>query len=338
MKIDQLGRVALVAACSAALVACGGGGGGSSGGDVPPQTSMLSISASNYQAVSQAAVSSALFLGDAGGLLTAAEAQASPRVLRQAVSSARRGLATLSAGGRPVLLTGAEVRDTVSCTQGGSMLVVVNDANNNGNLDAGDSVTMDMQACREEGALLQGRLVLSVQSITGIYDSNNFSATMTMTMTGFGVSTGSDSAQGDGSLSLTLSQTPAGVGELTLSTPRLVMSGRVANQSYSTTITDTRLTLRDELVAGVSRTSISYTSVLASSQFGGQTVSITTPQAFVANGNEAYPSSGQLLVRCQGNSAVRITALNASQVRLELDAGGDGTYETQVTKSWVELQ
>lgn len=336
MKMEQLGLRALVAACAWGLAACGGGGGSSSAEDTPLPSGLLSVSADNYQAVAQSAVSSALFLGDAGELVSGADAAPSPRLLRQAVQRARQGLS--AASGRPALLTGVEVRDTLPCTQGGSIAMTLNDANNNGNIDAGDSLTLDMQACREEGALLQGRLVLAMQTLTGVFDSNNFSATLTMTMTGFSVSTGNDAAQGDGALSLSISQTPAGVGELTLSTPRLVMSGRVAGQNYATTITDTRLTLRDETVGGTPRSSISYASTLASSQFGNRQVVITTPQAFVIVGSDSYPSSGQLLARGQGNSAVRITALNATQVRLELDAGGDGSYETQVTKAWVELQ
>jgi hypothetical protein len=336
MQTHRSGRVAVVLACALSLAACGGGGGSSGGTDTPPASTLLGISASNYQAVSQAAVSSALFLGDSSGLVTGAEASTDARLLRHAVNTARRGFGLAS--DRPVLVTGVEVRDTIACAQGGSIAVTVNDANNNSNFDAGDSITMDLQSCREEGALMQGRLAISVQAVTGVFDSNNYSATMTMTMTAFNVTTGSDSAQGDGALSMTLSQSPSGVADMTLSTARLTLSGRVGGQSFTTTLTDTRLTLRDETLGGTLRTSISYSSTLDSSQFGNKQVTITTPQALVATAGNAYPSSGQLLVRGHANSAVRITAINATQARLELDAEGDGNYETQVTKTWAELQ
>lgn len=337
MRIQRIGRPAVVAACALTLVACGGGGGSSSVGETPlQQQTMLSISASNYQAVGQAVVSSALFLGESGSLATGAETSADPRVLRHAVSTAKRAFGLAS--DRPALVTGVEVRDTVACGQGGSIAMTLVDANNNGNFDAGDSITMDLQSCKEEGAVMQGRLALSVQAVTGVFDSNNYSATMTMTMTAFNVTTGSDSAQGDGALSMTMTQSPSGVYDLTLSTARLVLSGRVGGQSFTTTLTDTRLLVRDETVGSSWRSSITYTSTLDSSQFGNKQVTITTPQALVITGSNAYPSSGQLLVRGHANSAVRITALNASQARLELDAEGDGNYETQVTKTWAELQ
>ncbi|MDR7332402.1 hypothetical protein [Roseateles asaccharophilus] len=337
MRIQRIGRPAVVAACALTLAACGGGGDSSSGGEPPlQQQTMLGISASNYQAVGQAVVSSALFLGDSGGLVSGAETSTDARVLRHAVNTAKRGFER--GGNRPVLVTGVEIRDTVACAQGGSIAVTVNDANNNGSFDAGDSITMDLLSCKEEGAVSQGRLAISVQAITGVFDSNNYSATMTMTMTAFNVTTGSDSAQGDGALSMTMSQSPSGVGELTLSTARFAFSGRVGGQNFTTTLTDTRLVVRDETVGSAWRSSITYTSTLDSSQFGNKQVTITTPQALVITAGNVYPSSGQLLARGHANSAVRITALNATQARLELDAEGDGSYETQVTKTWAELQ
>lgn len=338
MSCNRTVRSAVSLACVAALVGCGGGGGGadSSPQSTPAESPLLGISASNYQAVGQAAVSSALYLGNTGSVVTGAEAGSDPRLLRQAVDAARRALAAVN--GKPAVVTGAEVRETVPCSQGGSLAVAFNDGNNNGNPDVGDTITLDAQACKEDGALLQGRIALSLQALTGVYDSSNFSATLTMTLTAFSAASGTDSVQGDGNLSLAISQTPAGVGELTLSTSRLVLSGRVAGQNFSTTLVDNKLTLRSETVGGVPRATVTYASSLTSTNFGNKQVNITTVQPLVVTGTNLYPSSGQLLVRGNANSAVRITAVNATQARLELDAEGDGTYETQVLKTWAELQ
>lgn len=341
MSKNRVGRSAWVLACVSmvsVLSACGGGGGGGSSptDPGPPAPAMLGINASNYQAVGQATVSSALFLGDTGGVLTGAQSSADPRLVRHVVDVARLALGSVS--DRPVLLGGAEVRDTVACSQGGSLAVTTNDANNNGKLDTGDSLTLDAQGCKEDGAVMQGRISLAVQGLTGVYDSNNFSATMSMTLNSFSVVTGSNTAQGDGVLTLSISQTPAGVGEVTLATPRLLLSGRVAGQTVSMTLADTRLSVRTDSLNGVARTTTTYASTLTSSLFESKQVTISTPLALVTTGRDVYPSSGQLLVRGDGGSTLRITALNATQVRLEADAGGDGTYETSVIKTWAELQ
>lgn len=184
---------------------------------------------------------------------------------------------------------------------------------------------------------MQGRIALSVQALSGVYDSSNYSATLAMTLTAFSVTTGSDMAQGDGTVTLTVSQA-ATVGEVTLATSRLALSGRTGGQNFSTTLTDTKLTLRIETVNGSLRTSIRYNSSLASSSFNNKQVLITTPEALVITGSDSYPSSGYLLVQGDANSTLRVTAVNRTQARLELDAQGDGTYETQVLKAWTELE
>jgi hypothetical protein len=328
MSIQRSGLSA-AAACALALSACGGGGGDNTQTVPPPaESTMLSLSASNYQAVAQSAVSSALFLGGASSV-----AGGDARLMAMAAGTSRRAL---SAGRLQKPL--AEIRDTLPCSQGGSLVLSANDANNNGNFDVGDSFMLDAQACREGDAVLQGRIGLSVQALTGVYDSSNFSATLAMTLTGFSAATGNDLIQGDGTLTLAISQTPNGVGEVVLSTPRLTLGGRVDGQAFSTTLVDTRLSLRSEMVAGSARTSISYASQISGSQFGNKQVTVTTPQALVITGSSDYPGSGQMLVRGQANSVLRITALNATQARLELDAEGDGTYETQAVKTWAELE
>lgn len=325
----------VVGACAVALSGCGGGG-GSGPTPVPPASTLLAIDGTNYQAVGQATVSTAMYLGDTGGMLTGAQSSSDPKLLNHAVSVARRALA--SASSRPVVLGGAEVRDTVACSQGGSLAITTNDANNNGKFDVGDSLTLDAQSCKEDGSVMQGRMALSVQTLTGVYDSNNFNATLSMTLTAFSVTTGASTAQGDGTLTLSISETPAGGGEVTLATSRLVLGGRVAGQNISATLTDTRLSVRVETINGAVRTTTTYGGSLASSLFGNKQVTISTPQPLVSTGADLYPSSGQLLVRGDAGSVLRITAVNAAQVRLEVDAGGDGTYETSVLKTWAELQ
>lgn len=335
MSRNRRGLTAAILVSLFGLSACGGGGGSGGAPNNPAESTMLGISASNYQAVGQSAVSSALFLNDTGGVVTAAESGGDPRLLRHAVDTARRAMGVASR--RQALLSGVEVRDTVPCSQGGSLAVSINDSNNNGSFDLGDSLTLDAQSCKEDGDVLQGRIAMSVQALTGVYDSSNYSATLAMTLTAFSVTTGSDMAQGDGTITLTIGQTPT-AGEVTLATSRLVLSGRAGGQNFSTTLTDTRLTLRIETVNGSPRTSISYNSSLASSSFDNKQVLITTPQPLVITGSDSYPSSGYLLVQGQANSSLRVTAVNRSQARLELDAQGDGVYETQLLKTWAELQ
>lgn len=332
MTIHRTGLSATTVACALALSACGGGGGGSPMTPPPAESTMLGLSASNYQAVAQSAVSSALYLGGTSSL-----AGGDARLMSMAAATSRRALSAerLQSGhARPL----ATLNETVLCSQGGSLAISFNDANNNANFDNGDGLTIDAQACKEDGTVMQGRMGLSLQALTGVYGSNTFNATLTISLTGFSTTSGNDVLQGDGTLTMTIRQTGSGLGEVVLATPRLALNGRIGGANFSTTLTDTQMSLRSDTVGGASHTSVAYNSGISSSQFGNKQVTVTTPQPLVISGDNSYPGSGQMMVRGNANSVVRITALNATQARVELDAEGDGTYETQVVKTWAELE
>ena len=54
-------------------------------------------------------------------------------------------------------------------------------------------------------------------------------------------------------------------------------------------------------------------------------------------GGSTYPSSGVAVVAGSGGGSVRITALSATEVKFELDANGDGVFETSTTRKWTEV-
>lgn len=331
MSTQRIFLSATALAGSLGLASCGGGGSatGTPGLPVPPDSHLLGVTANNYVAVGQAAVSSAFYLNDAGAMLGGSGGNS--RLLHQAVGVTRRALDATGAAR-------AELRETLSCSQGGTLTLSITDANNNAQVDVGDAITLDAQSCKEDGSVMQGRISLALQTLTGSFGSNSYSATLAMTLTGFSSSRGDDTMQGDGTLNLTVSQTLLGVTELTVSTPRLVLGGRYAGQAFSTTLTDSKLTVRIEPLGGGHRSSLAYSGSLASNQFADKQVQITTPQPMLTSGNEAFPSSGQMLVKGSGNSALRITPASATHARLELDAQGDGVYETQILKTWAELE
>lgn len=323
-----LSRAGLVAAVAFGVAACGGGGSSSPVTPDSPDQNVLGLSASNYQAVGQASMSSAFYLGNASGLVSGS---ASGRV------GGAGALRHAQVAGRPQAL--AVVGPiAVPCDQGGSLSVTFSDLNNNGEFEVGDSLSLDAAACKLDGAVTQGRVDLSLQSLTGVYGSRSFSAGLTLKLTAFGVSQGSNSLLGDGSLTASFSQTVAGTSEFGLTVPRLSLTGRVAGQSFSTTLTDVQLSLKEDTVNGSARTRFTYGGTLLSSVFDNKQVQVSTPQELVIQGTDDYPSSGVLLVRGKGNSTLRITAVNAVQARLELDAEGDGVFETSVLKNWADLR
>ena len=60
---------------------------------------------------------------------------------------------------------------------------------------------------------------------------------------------------------------------------------------------------------------------------------MTTVAEITKNDADAYPSAGAVQVKGM-NSTLRVTALSAEQVRLDLDADGNGAFERTETVTW----
>lgn len=330
MVVPRNHRLAAVLALAGLLVltGCGGGGEARESVGMPPMAPLdLDLSDTNFQAAGQASVSNALALTGAG-------VATPPGLLRQVVELTRRAL---RAPGSPLaLLLGVELRQTLPCSEGGSAVLSVADTNGNGRFDIGDKLSLEAQSCKEDGTVLHGGISFAVQALNGVYDSSSYGATLAVSLSAFSATRGDDTVRGDGTLVLGVSQTPAGVGELSLSADFMMFTGRLAGKPFTTTLSAVRLTLRTDTFNGNGRTSISYEGQIYGDSLGRRVI-VTTPEPLVIAASERYPGSGRLMVRGNAGSAMRITAVSATQALLELDAQGDGRYEAQVLKPWAAL-
>ena len=66
-------------------------------------------------------------------------------------------------------------------------------------------------------------------------------------------------------------------------------------------------------------------------------VDVTTPVSVVQRYADDYPSAGTMRFVGASGSALKLDALSATQVRLSVDANGDGSYETERTLLWADL-
>lgn len=330
----HLARAIAASICAAGLAACGGGGGGGSGGS--GETTTLGITGNNQEVVARTALSSAYFLDITSGGLVGAEVSANPQLLKLIVDAVREGMK--HAGNQQTLLTGAAVTSSVTCTSGGNYDITVDDKTGNGTVDTGDSFAFDYKSCKSSSGLVTfGRIAVAVESMTGDYFGTSYSTTLSITTSGYGtLLSNGQSLQGEGNFKLSFSLTPAGVGDMTLVVDRFTVTANSASVHNSVTLTDGRLTQHAETVAGHYQMSNSFSGKVASTELGNQQVVVSTPQPLLNVDYEAFYSSGQVLVRGAG-SALRITAVDRYQVRLELDANADGTYESQQLKYWIDL-
>lgn len=315
----------LALAALAALTACGGGG-GSSGAPVSPNPPAAPVlTAANHEAVakdSYRALGFAMDMGDmassGGGGLRAAGPQ-------------RRSLGALQ---RPL----AEHSETLSCPDGGTLKVVLNDVNNNQRVDAGDGIRMEAQACRSQDETAQGGISLTVAELQGTPGRVGYLMRMDLQSQAFTISrSNGDRSTADGRLGMVLSEPATGLEQITLSSSRFELNGLLAGQNFREALIDLQVQARTETLLRPARTQLSLRGSYESSRLGTERLRFETGPDFVRTSDQAYPASGQLLLRDARGAQLRLVALNAQQVRVEFDANGDGAFELSQTRNWRDF-
>ena len=135
--------------------------------------------------------------------------------------------------------------------------------------------------------------------------------------------------------SFNLSQLTVGtVTTTTISGPAIAITQGLDNQQLVS------FTLVSSVDSSTGTSTDSVTLHLESSDIGGS-VNITTLTPFQTAAGKTFPKAGAILVSGMG-SALKVTVLGdesapAPQVRIEVDANGDGLFETVLTKNWSDL-
>lgn len=320
------------------LAACGGGGGdGGTASTVATPTAVLNSSNQNLAAQDTSSASFMPLLGaqtltgaqttDESVLFDIARAQMDKLPIYMANAQANN------------TLTGVIHSQSVACSNGGTLTVSANDADNNSAASAGDTLTISSNGCVEAVGTLSGSIDFVINSASGTFGSTNYSAGMTMAFSNFSVASSQFSAQVSGNLTFSVTANGVNTISATVSTPSLAVSGTYAGVTRTRSLTNYSATFaRTPSPTYTYTTSYTLSGLLASSSFSSQAISFATPTPMVTRYTDDYPSSGVLLITGASNSKIRLTALSNTQVSEELDANGDGTYESNTTVNWNTLK
>jgi hypothetical protein len=342
----------LLAVTAAALVACGGGGGSST-----PFVTLMSITPANQEAVSHAAAAGAMSLG-ATGAVPLSPQSVSAGDTRTILSAGLVGRGTWTAHVIAALTHGLGARSSVlradmkrpladidlgteSCPSGGTISIMLHDNDNNGDASVGDTVDFVFNACRDtpdetiDGSLFGTVLAFNSDgtALTGDFEFKQLSA-----------ATSTHSIKVDGTVRLVYS-TPSvtsSIENLDL-TARGPVTGTVSTHlPYNDTVTLKdgwhEVSRYDGSVAPVvgnveyGQSTLSVSGYMSSATAGG-TFKVSTATDIVSYGEDTYPRQGALLIEGE-QSALRLTALSPSSVQIELDANGDGSWESKTTQDW----
>ena len=344
------------AACATALLAalgvagCGGGGGG---GEAPPPPTQVTITAANQEIV--ATTTANVFVGFGGSTAVIAAKDGSPDLKPQAAGvqsagallagSAKRALLTAAgkAGGPRVLQATSSA--TQNCPTSGTVTATVDDNDNNGMLSAGDRVTLVYAQCRDGANVLNGSVSMSFTRVIDSPTMAELSAGMTFgTLT---TSSGDYSSSMNGTVSIAMTMTSTVVTAIiTVESGGLTSVVSSVAPAYSETLTmaaglifreidDATLGLPGSVNPGMASMWVDGT--VSSSRLGGESITIATVTPMQAYFVNAYPHAGQTVVSGASGTKLRMTAIDSMSVRLELDANGDGTYETTTIKPWSDI-
>ncbi|MCB1955379.1 MAG: hypothetical protein KDG55_06870 [Rhodocyclaceae bacterium] len=334
MRISTLKPAPLL--LTLALAACGGGGGGSdsSGGSTSPSAAPVDLTAANMETAGSTSVTAADVgsapPADIGDFLTGAQAAArgpAGSAIQRVLEASLQAFVGASADDAA---SGITLTRTEACSQSGNVALTIED-NNNGQIDAGDALTAQFNACDNGEGVIDGRLSLDLTSLSGDFSPNG-SASGNARLTELKITSEGASVTATGAMGISLQQDASS----------LVIEYRSTNVRYTLAgpLRQGTLTVVDG-VSTVSQTPTGTATTLTQSisadfpRFSGAIDIATTTPIVTATGGEIQ--SGGLAVS-GSNGRLTLSFLGGGQVQLELDANDDGTAEVSRSAVLAELE
>jgi hypothetical protein len=326
---------ASIALTTFALAACGGGGGSSA---TTTPTLQSSITSSNMQDVGAQGYAATTDLNaqvgtSASSFVTGVSVDtASSGVLGVTLQEVYRAIDARAADNQVV---GVAISQTVQCTSGGSMQISGNVASSN-TISAGDSLSITTTNCVERGITLNGAFSVTFKSITGIPgESSSWNGTIGITYTNFSIAQPGDTASFTGDVTLAVNQTSLGTAGFTATANSFTTN--TTHNGTSASMTVTNLNYGGSLASGLYTYHTNYTMSGNLGKLGNSTFTVKTLADF-KQGSTGFPSQGAIKVTATDNSSLTLTAIDSTNVRLDLDKNGDGVTDETTTTTWTSLQ
>jgi hypothetical protein len=358
MKIIR--TAAPVGALIAALLVagCGGSAGGSS--DSTSARASAAVTAANQDAVASAALNAALggssttFAVPLGTVDRAAAASAGGvttgrglkiRLIELAIGSTfaplqEAGAIKTAMAARPqAVLTRSQ-----ACAAGGSITVTLNDVDNSQAASAGDSASVAFNQCRPSATeLVNGAVNFTYTTLSVTTARTDVAAALSFT--GLSAQSPGETYSIDGAVTLSASrQGSVTTAQLVVAAGGLALAATTPTHSESLTLGGAltlAVTVDDAAVppsgGAAGLTTVQISGAVSSNRLAGGTIVISTPVPLKAYESDPYPREGQIVVTGAANSKLRLTAVSTAVLRIELDANGDGTFESSVDRPWGDV-
>ncbi|RMH13304.1 MAG: hypothetical protein D6698_14180, partial [Gammaproteobacteria bacterium] len=315
------------------LTACGGGGGENAAVTIP--TTPIAINSANAQQVSSSALGAGTSVTSTGnnvnGIVTAVQTSTTASRKQESAAQAILGMIKMAPKrlGTSQTAPGVVVSRSSNCTDGGTISGSFNDADNNGSLSTGDTLSITARNCNEAGTIMNGSISVS-QVTTSAPTTIPFVTAFTFRAGNFSVR---DAATGDiltmnGTMSLKETN-PGIVITLQIDAPSL----NVNDNGDAILLENFTATFTDDISSGAYTVKLS--GKISSTALGGS-VTIDINPALEGTGNND-PFAGEALITGANGASIRIIALDAVNVRMQIDLDGDGVVDETRDVTWAQL-
>jgi hypothetical protein len=313
------------------LSACGGGGGDTA--DAPAPQTNSAITADNATKAAVNAYTAASFVGTSpetvNSMLTGVSINTGgASVLKSTLALVKRAYAN-----RPLnLMMG--ISSTNNCSGGGTVSIsgsVLNEAT----ASNGDVLTITSNNCIESGDTTNGSINVTFSGISGTpFSTGAWTATMTIRFTGLENISAGETTGVSGDMKIVANQASSTNVSFAVSGTSLQLSRTVSGARLNQ-LTMSAYVAIENMSGNTFSDSANFTLSGTSDALGAFTYAVRSVQPFVSIGS-AMPASGSSIVSGAASS-VTITAVDASKVRLDYSAMGDGAITQSTTLDWTSF-
>jgi hypothetical protein len=322
---------------AAFLAGCGGGGGGDS---ATPAAAPIAITSSNAPDVAANAVSASNGISQSGdvssrliptGVTVNSSTAASPSLVNASLQQIYKVLENQPASN---LVAGVTATQTFACTSG--TITGTATVTNQSVISNGDSVALTANNCFDGTSTMNGSFSVSFSNLSGTPGTNNaWSGTLAMIFKNLKITTGSEAEQVNGDMKVSITQRAHldADASITGNSLQLILSRNGA------TVVDRTLSAyayNGTVKANLETYTDNFTVSGNLKNAGTGSLTVTTTTAFQQLSG-AYPHLGALKVVGAGNTSLILTALDNTNVRLDIDKTGDGVTDEIVTTTWAAL-
>ncbi|MEZ2354794.1 hypothetical protein [Caballeronia sp. RCC_10] len=320
------------------LAACGGGGGANtsaSNASAAPVGVITATNATETVAYAYSGVSDLGAQSQAGASLATGVSVDTPTesVLTASLAQLYKGVAVKPASN---LATGVTASSSGACSGGGSISVTATEAVQ-GVISNGDSMSISANNCSENGEVINGQLAFTFSNLSGsIGSSAAWSATLGLKYTNLTLKSGGVTIAANGDMTLSYNQSKYQVATAVISGSSLQMDLTKSDATFiSRKLTGYGMTAS---VNGSNNTSsANFTLTGNSPKVGNVSFVVKTNTPFAAVGT-ANPSVGSMTVTAVNKSSATLTAIDSTNVKIDVDTNGDGVIDQTLNTTWADLK